>query len=116
MMTLVRLMSVPCSAGVADRITEVRYTPSSVALPEAGAVTDTIDHLEFDHVEFTYPGAEQPVLREISFDARPGETVAIIGSTGAGKSTLVNLVPRLFDATAGAVRIDGVDKIGRAHV
>ncbi|HEY9563286.1 MAG TPA: ABC transporter ATP-binding protein [Nocardioides sp.] len=109
MMGMFMLMMVPRSAVCADRITEVLDTPSSVVLPEAGAITDTIDHLEFDHVEFTYPGAEQPVLREISFDARPGETVAIIGSTGAGKSTLVNLVPRLFDATAGAVRIDGVD-------
>ncbi len=58
---------------------------------------------------FAYPGADEPVLREVSLRASPGETVAIVGSTGAGKSTLVNLVPRLFDATGGAVRLGGVD-------
>jgi ATP-binding cassette subfamily B protein len=60
-------------------------------------------------VEFTYPGAQSPVLQHISLLARPGETTAVIGSTGSGKTTLVNLVPRLFDATAGQVLVDGVD-------
>ena len=58
---------------------------------------------------FGYPGAEEPVLREITFEARPGETTAIVGSTGTGKTTLVNLLPRLYDVTAGAVLVDGVD-------
>ena len=65
--------------------------------------------LELDAVRFSYPGAEDPVLREVSLRALPGTTTAIVGSTGAGKSTLVNLVPRLYDATGGAVRLDGVD-------
>jgi ATP-binding cassette, subfamily B, multidrug efflux pump len=65
--------------------------------------------LEFDAVDYAYPGAEVPVLHQITFAAAPGQTVALIGSTGSGKSTLVNLVPRLFDATTGAVRVGGVD-------
>ena len=66
-------------------------------------------HVEFRDVEFRYPGAEEPVLRGISFVARPGETTAIVGSTGSGKSTLINLIPRFYDATEGAVLVDGVD-------
>jgi ATP-binding cassette subfamily B protein len=79
--------------------------------PPADPVTgvDGPGELELRHVEFTYPGADSPVLRDLSFTARPGETTAIIGSTGAGKTTLVNLVPRLFDVTAGEVYVDGVD-------
>lgn len=65
--------------------------------------------VEFRDVEFTYPGAEAPVLKDISFTARPGEITAIIGSTGCGKSTLVNLIPRFYDVTGGALLIDGVD-------
>jgi len=65
--------------------------------------------LDLDHVTFAYPGAESPVLNDVSLRARPGQTVAVIGSTGAGKSTLVNLVPRLFDATEGEVRVGGTD-------
>ena len=65
--------------------------------------------IEFKHVEFRYPGAEQPILHDISFVAEPGQTTAIIGSTGSGKSTLINLIPRFYDATDGSVEIDGVD-------
>mgnify|MGYP002738460481 FL=1 len=65
--------------------------------------------MEFDHVSFAYPGAESPVLKDLSFRLTPGRTTAIIGSTGAGKTTLVNLIPRLFDATGGKVLVDGVD-------
>jgi ATP-binding cassette subfamily B protein len=65
--------------------------------------------LELSDVVFSYPGAEDPVLREVSLRATPGTTTAIVGSTGAGKSTLVNLVPRLYDATGGSVRLDGLD-------
>ncbi len=110
MMGTFMLMQIPRSAVCADRITEVLDTRPSVVPPRAG-VTELPGHgeLEVDDVSFTYPGAEQPVLSGVGFSARAGQTVAIIGSTGAGKSTLVNLVPRLFDATAGTVRVDGVD-------
>src|SRR5207248_934571 len=66
-------------------------------------------HLELSGVEFRYPGAEKPVLCDISLIGRPGETTAVIGSTGTGKTTLLNLIPRLMDATAGTVKVDGVD-------
>ena len=110
MMGTFMLMQIPRSAVCADRISEVLDTLPSVVPPRDGVVELT-RHGELDlaDVSFTYPGAEQPVLCDVSFSARPAETVAIIGSTGAGKSTLVNLVPRLFDATAGVVRVDGVD-------
>jgi ATP-binding cassette subfamily B multidrug efflux pump len=110
MMAMFMLMMVPRAAVCADRITEVLDTESSVVPP-----TDPVAELparltlELDAVTFAYPGADEPVLREVSLAARPGETLAIVGSTGAGKSTLVNLVPRLFDATGGAVRVGGVD-------
>jgi ATP-binding cassette subfamily B multidrug efflux pump len=110
MMATFMLMMIPRSAVCAERITEVLDTDSSVVPPEDG-VTTLVRHgdLELDGVEYSYPGADVPVLRDISFSASAGMTVAVIGSTGAGKSTLVNLVPRLFDVTAGAVRVDGVD-------
>ena len=65
--------------------------------------------VRFDHVSFSYPGAEHPVLKDISFTVRAGETTAIIGSTGAGKSTLISLIPRLFDPSQGVVEVDGAD-------
>jgi ATP-binding cassette subfamily B multidrug efflux pump len=110
MMATFMLMMVPRSAVCADRITEVLDTRSSVVPPEE-PVTEVAEHgtLVFDQVELTYPGADVPVVRDVSFEARPGQTVAIIGSTGAGKSTMVNLVPRLFDVTGGRVLVDGVD-------
>ena len=110
MMTTFMLMQIPRSAVCADRIIEVIDTDSSV-VPPADPVTDVSEHgtLRFDDVEFTYPGADVPVVRGVSFSARPGQTVAIIGSTGAGKSTMLNLVPRLFDVTGGRVVVDGVD-------
>jgi ATP-binding cassette subfamily B protein len=110
MMGTFMLMQIPRSSVCADRISEVLDTQPSV-VPPRGGVTELPGHgeLEVDDVSFTYPGAEQPVLSDVSFRARAGQTVAVIGSTGAGKSTLVNLVPRLFDATAGTVRVDGVD-------
>jgi ATP-binding cassette subfamily B multidrug efflux pump len=110
MMGTFMLMQIPRSAVCADRITEVLDTRPSVVPPRAGLTElPGRGELEVDDVSFTYPGAEQPVLSGVGFSARAGQTVAIIGSTGAGKSTLVNLVPRLFDATAGTVRVDGVD-------
>ena len=110
MMATFMMMMVPRAAVCADRIMEVLDTESSV-VPSADPVTivGTRGRLELDAVEFTYPGADVPVVRGISFAATPGQTIAIIGSTGAGKSTLVNLVPRLFDATGGRVLVDGVD-------
>jgi ATP-binding cassette subfamily B protein len=110
MMAMFMLMMVPRASVCADRITEVLDTDSSV-VPPADPVTDLPQRvsLELDGVTFAYPGADEPVLREVTLAAHPGETVAIVGSTGAGKSTLVNLVPRLFDATGGSVRVGGVD-------
>ncbi|MCZ4498926.1 MAG: transporter ATP-binding protein [Marmoricola sp.] len=110
MMATFMMMMIPRSTVCADRITEVLDTDSSV-VPPANPVTEVseVGTLRFEEVEFTYPGAGVPVVRSVSFEASPGRTVAIIGSTGAGKSTLVNLVPRLFDATAGRVVVDGYD-------
>jgi ATP-binding cassette subfamily B multidrug efflux pump len=110
MMATFMLILVPRASVCADRIGEVLDMESSV-VPDPEPVTDLVGHgeLELRDVEFTYPGAEEPVLRNVSFTARPGQTTAIIGSTGAGKTTLVSLVPRLFDVTGGAVYVDGVD-------
>jgi ATP-binding cassette subfamily B protein len=101
---------VPRAAVCADRISEVLGTEASVRAPE-NPVTELPAHgtVEFVDVGFAYPGAEQPLLSDVTFLARSGETTAIIGSTGSGKTTLVNLVPRLFDATSGLVLVDGVD-------
>jgi ATP-binding cassette subfamily B multidrug efflux pump len=110
MMGTFMLMMVPRSSVCADRIAEVLDTRSSV-VPPADPVREVAvhGHLDLEGVGFTYPGAEQPVLTDVGFSVRPGQTVAVIGSTGAGKTTLVNLVPRLFDATSGTIRFDGVD-------
>ena len=111
MMATFMLMQVPRSAVCADRISEVLETRSSVVPPASPQAPDPTrrGHLDLDAVTFAYPGAEAPVLHAVDLHGRPGETVAVIGSTGAGKSTLVNLVPRLFDATGGTVRLGGVD-------
>jgi ATP-binding cassette subfamily B multidrug efflux pump len=110
MMGTFMMMMVPRSAVCADRMMEVLDTDSSV-VPHAQPVVDLPERgtLRFEGVEFSYPGADAPVLQDVTFRAEPGQTVAVIGSTGAGKSTLVNLVPRLFDTTAGTVAVDGVD-------
>lgn len=101
---------IPRAAVSAERIGEVLASETSLIAP-ARPVSRFPDRgaVEFDDVELTYPGAEAPVLQGITFAARPGETVAIVGSTGAGKTTLVSLIPRLFDVTGGAVRVGGVD-------
>ncbi|KQZ66994.1 ABC transporter ATP-binding protein [Nocardioides sp. Root151] len=110
MMGTFMLMMIPRAAVCADRITEVLDTDTSVVPPAQPVISvHQSGHLVLDGVGFTYPGAEQPVLQDVSFEARPGETIAVIGSTGSGKSTLVDLVPRLFDATTGSVKVDGVD-------
>jgi ATP-binding cassette subfamily B multidrug efflux pump len=100
----------PRAAVSGDRIGEVLDTESSVLMPENGVTTlESHGTVEFVDVSFAYPKAEAPVLRNLNFGVRDGQTTAIIGSTGAGKTTLVNLLPRLFDATGGAVFVDGVD-------
>ncbi|WP_275463485.1 ABC transporter ATP-binding protein [Streptomyces noursei] len=110
MMATFMVMMLPRAEVCAERIQEVLTTESSVT-PPAEPVTALHRHgeLELRNVEFRFPGAEQPVLKDISLRARPGETTAVIGSTGAGKSTLLGLVPRLFDATGGTVLVDGAD-------
>jgi ATP-binding cassette subfamily B multidrug efflux pump len=109
MMATFMAIMIPRAAVCADRIGEVLNTDSSV-IPPQNPVREvrTSAELELRDVEFRYPGASEPVLRDISFKATRGKTTAIIGSTGAGKTTLVSLVARLFDATSGAVLIDGV--------
>jgi ATP-binding cassette subfamily B protein len=94
-----------------DRIAEVLDTDSSVVPPPDPVAPDPARRgwLDIDGVVYAYPGAEEPVLSDVCFSARPGQTVAVIGSTGAGKSTLVNLVPRLFDVTCGTLAVGGVD-------
>ena len=111
MMATFMLMQVPRSAVCAERISEVLATETFVRRsPDPRPLDPTRrGHLDLEAVTFSYPGAESPVLSDCSLVARPGQVVAVIGSTGAGKSTLVNLVPRLFDATAGTVRVAGVD-------
>jgi ATP-binding cassette subfamily B multidrug efflux pump len=111
MMATFMLMMVPRAAVCGDRITEVLDTHTSVPMPESPELPEPSMRgwLDLEDVSFSYPGAESPVLSDISFSARPGQTIAVIGSTGAGKSTLVNLVPRLFDATSGVVRVGGND-------
>jgi len=110
MMSTMMFMMVPRAAVSAERITDVLRTQATVVEPEHPvALTTRTGRVELDGVEFGYPGAEEPVLHDVSFVAEPGQTTAIIGSTGAGKTTLLNLVPRLFDVTAGSVRVDGTD-------
>jgi ATP-binding cassette subfamily B protein len=111
MMATFMLMMVPRASVCGDRIAEVLDTETSVVPPADPVAPDPAQrgHLRLDHVTFAYPGADEPVLCDVSFEARPGQTVAVIGSTGAGKSTLVNLVPRLFDASDGSVQVAGRD-------
>ena len=101
---------IPRAAVSAERISEVLASESTLARPtHPVSAFPAIGSVEFDEVEFAYPGAEHPVLQGISFRAEPGETLAIVGSTGAGKTTLVSLIPRLFDATSGRVLVNGTD-------
>ncbi|MDR6794095.1 ATP-binding cassette subfamily B protein [Pseudarthrobacter oxydans] len=110
MMATFMAVMIPRAAVSADRIGEVLRTESSVRPPKSPLSSEVRrGELEMRDVGFAYPGADQPVLSGISFTARAGQTTAIIGSTGSGKTTLVNLMPRLFDATSGAVKMDGVD-------
>jgi ATP-binding cassette subfamily B protein len=110
MMASFMAIMIPRAAVSADRIGEVLGSESSLVLPE-NPIAEMPERgvVSFDDVSFTYPGAEQPILSHVTFRADPGETVAIIGSTGSGKTTLVSLIPRLFDATSGSVSVQGVD-------
>jgi ATP-binding cassette subfamily B multidrug efflux pump len=109
-MAVMMFAMVPRAAASAERIREVLDTEPSVNDPEgASPVCEGSGYIEFQDVEFRYPGAEDPVLCSISFSAKPGETTAIVGSTGSGKSTLINLIPRFYDVTDGRVLVDGVD-------
>jgi ATP-binding cassette subfamily B multidrug efflux pump len=109
MTAVIMFIMVPRAAVSAGRIQQVLETEPSIRDPQSPVSPTRTGHLVFRDVTFGYPGAEEPVLRSISFEARPGETTAIVGSTGSGKSTLVNLLPRFYDATGGTVEIDGVD-------
>lgn len=110
MMAVMMSMMIPRAAASAERVQEILSTKSNI-IEDENAV-DKSDHLgeiEFKDVEFRYPGAEHPILSEISFTAKPGQFTAIIGSTGSGKTTLINLIPRFMDVTKGSVLIDGED-------
>lgn len=109
MLTMLSIM-LPRAAVAAERIDEVIVTESSIHdVDQTEAVTERNGVIRFDHVNFRYPGAEEDVLHDIDFIAEPGKTTAIIGSTGCGKSTLVNLIPRLYDVTGGKITLDGKD-------
>lgn len=110
---MISMLSVmlPRASVSAKRITEILETEVSIQEPEQPKKPsgDRKGEVEFSHVSFRYPGAEEEVLHDITFTAKKGETVAFIGSTGSGKSTLVNLIPRFFDVSEGSICIDGVD-------
>jgi ATP-binding cassette subfamily B multidrug efflux pump len=105
---------IPRAAASAARVQEVLHVEPSIGDPKVALAIPSGDAgpygvVEFKDVEFRYPGAEEPVLTGINFTARPGQTTAIVGSTGSGKSTLIGLIPRLYDVTSGSITIDGVD-------
>jgi len=101
----------PRASVAAERVDQVLHSETTVndKKEPAHLPADNDGTVQFDHVSFRYPGAEEDVLHDLSFTARPGETTAIIGSTGSGKSTLVNLIPRFYDVTGGNIRLDNVD-------
>jgi len=100
----------PRAAASAGRINEVLdVTPGIVDAPRTRKAEDEQGYIEFRDVTFAYPGAEEPAIRNVSFSAKPGEVTAIIGGTGSGKSTLVNLIPRFYDVASGSILVDGVD-------
>ena len=109
MMAVIMFVMVPRAAVSGARISEVLDTVPSIWDPPTPISPARSGRVEFRDVEFRYPGAEEPVLRGITFQANPGEVTAIVGSTGSGKSTLINLLPRFYDATGGEVLVDGVN-------
>lgn len=108
MLTMISIM-LPRAAVAAERIDEVLESETKITDAKEPKKVAGEGTVTFEHVSFAYPGAEEHVLKDISFTAKSGETTAFIGSTGSGKSTLVQLIPRLFDVTEGAVKIDGED-------
>ena len=113
MITIVAVL-LPRAEVSATRVDEILRTRASVRDPRSPEPAPADATVTFDHVSFRYPGAEDDVLHDISFTARPGEVTAIVGSTGCGKSTLLNLIPRFYDATGGTVSIGGVN-VRRLH-
>jgi ATP-binding cassette subfamily B protein len=110
MMAVIMFAMVPRAAASAERIVEVLETEPSIKDPEKPAPeSGACGFVAFEHVGFRYPGAEHSVLSDVSFAAAPGEVTAIVGSTGSGKSTLINLIPRFYDATEGRVLVDCID-------
>ena len=110
MLCMISIM-LPRAAVAADRVEEVLKSETIICDPERPEVLPEQGEgvLSFDHVSFKYPGADEDVLQDITFTARPGQTTAIIGSTGSGKSTVVNLIPRFYDVTEGKITLDGID-------
>ena len=110
MICMISIM-LPRAAVAAERVDEVLTSEALIRDPKEPKrlPEKTEGILKFDHVSFRYPGADEEVLQDITFEAKPGETTAIIGSTGSGKSTLVNLIPRFYDVTKGAITLDGID-------
>jgi ATP-binding cassette subfamily B multidrug efflux pump len=108
MMGVFMVMMIPRAVVCAERIDQVLATTTGLTVPSVGAETPTTGRVEFSNVSFGYPGAERPVLDDVSFTAEPGRTTAIVGSTGSGKTTLVSLIPRLMDPQSGTVSLDGV--------
>jgi ATP-binding cassette subfamily B protein len=110
LMATIMLVMVPRASASAERIQQVLHAEISVKDAETPVIDAPVrGHVEFRDVEFRYPGAEEPVLNHISFTSAPGQVTAIVGSTGSGKSTLINLIPRFYDVTGGSVCVDGVD-------
>lgn len=110
MMATFMLTMLPRAAASANRIQEVlTCEPTVIDTKTPKSPKETRGCLEFRDVEFRYPGAQDPVIRDINFSAGPGEITAIVGSTGSGKSTLINLIPRFYDVTGGTVLVDGID-------
>ena len=110
MMAVMMAIFIPRAEASAERVMDVVDAEPSITDPAAPVLPDQLSGIvEFDNVSFGYPGGEKPVLHDITFSLRPGETTAIIGGTGSGKTTLLNLIPRFFDATAGRVLVDGLD-------
>lgn len=109
MMISMTFLMIPRCLVAAGRVNEVLSTETKIKDGNRTDIPKGKGTVEFRHVGFTYPDAEEPVLQDVSFTANPGDTIAFIGSTGSGKSTLINLVPRFFDATEGQVLVDGID-------
>ncbi len=102
-------MMYPRAAVSAKRIEAVLQTTTSVKEAQSGITLDDVHEITFDHVTFAYPDGEEPVLKDVSFTVKKGEKLAFIGSTGSGKSTLINLIPRFYDVSGGAIMIDGIN-------